>query len=64
MSVDVDDSTFAELAEEIATLRRQVKVLSTNQERIENTADRAVQGLDELEEQLESTAAAIEAAAQ
>ena len=63
MSIDIDDAAFIELAEELAKLRRQVATLSTNQERIENTAERAVRGLDDLEAQLEEAAAAAEFAA-
>lgn len=59
MTAEYDPESVVEFAEELAALRRQVAVLSTSQQRIENTAERAVRGLDDLEEQLEATAASI-----
>lgn len=58
-----DDNLVAELAATVEALRRQVSTLSVGLERTKNTADRAVQGLDDLEDQLSAAADGIEAAA-
>ena len=59
---DVDP--VAELAAELVALRRQFSTLATNQERTADTANRAVQGLDDLEEQLTVAAQKFSDAAQ
>lgn len=59
---DVDP--VAELAAELVALRRQFSALATNQERTADTANRAVQGLDDLEEQLTVAAQKFSDAAQ
>jgi hypothetical protein len=58
----IDD--FGQLAAEVVALRRQLNALSTSHERTADTAARAVQGLDDLEEQLTTAARGIEDAAQ
>lgn len=58
---DIDD--FGQLATEVVALRRQLNALSTSHERTADTAARAVQGLDDLEEQLTAAALGIEDAA-
>ncbi|AHK35481.1 hypothetical protein OPAG_08314 [Rhodococcus opacus PD630] len=63
MTVEGTDDLI-QLAAELNALRRQLNALSTSHERTADTAARAVQGLDDLEEQLTVTARGIEDAAQ
>ena len=58
------DPAVADLAAELVALRRQFSALATNQERTADTANRAVQGLDDLEEQLTVAAQKFSDAAQ